>query len=88
MMAVDVHVQARAPSGPRQEAKLSLLDKTLGKTVIRRKNLRGRSIRPERPLDIPLQYRPESWNMTVPQPQSLEKKENQPKSSEAHIPTF
>ena len=26
--------------------------------------------------------------MTVPQPQSLQKKENQPKSSRAHIPTF
>ena len=28
-----------------------------------------------------LQQKPESWNMTVPQPQSLEKKEHRHKSS-------
>ena len=31
---------------------------------------------------------PESWNTTFVQPQSLEKKENHHKSSQAHIPTF
>ena len=35
-----------------------------------------------------LQKKRESWNMTVLQPQSLEKKENQHKSSQAHIPIF
>ena len=35
-----------------------------------------------------IQLKPESWNLTVPQPQSLEKKENQHESSQAHIPTF
>ena len=33
-------------------------------------------------------YRPESWNMAVPQLQSLESQENQPISSRAHTPTF
>ena len=33
-----------------------------------------------------MQLKPESWNMTVPQPQSLEKKVNQHKLSQAHIP--
>ena len=35
-----------------------------------------------------IQEKPESWNMTVLQPQSLEKKERQLKSSQAHIQTF
>ena len=30
----------------------------------------------------------ESWNMAVPKPQNIEKKENQHTSSQAHIPVF
>ena len=37
---------------------------------------------------MPIQQEPESWNMAVPQPQSLEKKDNRHKSSQTRIPTF
>ena len=35
-----------------------------------------------------LQWKPDSWNVAVPQPPKLEKKENQHKLSQAHVPTF
>ena len=35
-----------------------------------------------------LQWNPESWTMTVLQPQSLDKNENQPTSSQINIPTI
>ena len=35
-----------------------------------------------------LQKKTENWNVTIPQPQGLEKKDSQPKSSQANIPTF